>query len=158
MNIRFLTLPLFACLMIASILIAAQLPGHVAAQGSPLPGPASPLPGPTHPDREPASNVADGNKYVVLPYAMGGGDLALRLQTHQVGVGWWNACGELAVTLTVDGNADIPAGAQEISIPRDIPGRFQLPGWTKTMRPNGEWVLRRTTATCTCTDGQPICQ
>ena len=158
MNTRFLTLPLFACLMIASILIAAQLPGHVAAQGSPLPGPISPLPRPTHPDSEAAANIAAGNNFITLPSPMEGSNLGLRLKTHQIGVGWWNACAKLAIALSFDGYADIPADAQEISIPCDIPGTFNLPGWKKTMKPNGEWVLRLTTATCSCTDGQPICR
>ncbi len=158
MNTRFLTLPLFACLMLASILLAAQLPGRVAAQDSPLPGPVSPLPRPTHPDSESAANIAAGNSYVILPSPLEVGNLGLRLKTHQVGVGWWNACRKLVVALTVNGQVDIPADAQEISIPMDIPGTFNLPGWKKTRSPYGEWVLRRTPATCTCTDGQSICR
>ncbi len=159
MNTRFLILPLFVCLLAASFLVAAQLPGHVAAQASPLPGPESPLPGPTNPDREPVSVNAEANSFVTLPFGIVGSSLALRIQTRQVGVGWWDACGKLHVELSRNGYADIPAGAQEISIPRDVPGKFDLEGWKKTQNPStGEWVLRRTTATCTCTDGQPVCQ
>lgn len=158
MKTRFLVLPVLAILLAASFLIAAQLPGHAAAQASPLPGPASPLPHPDSKGDNQVANIAEGNSYVVLPFTMGGGNLALRLQTHQIGVGWWNACGKLAVTLSVNGYADIPAGAQEISIPHDILGRFNVPGWKKAMRPDGEWVLRRTTATCPCTDSEPVCR
>lgn len=158
MKTRFLVLPVFAVLLVASFLIAAQLPSHVAAQASPLPGPASPLPGPTHPDDEPAAINAEGNRYVLMPYGIGVGSLALRIQTRQIGVGWWDACGKLHVELNRNGYADIPAGAQEISIPHDVLGKFDLEGWKKTQNPGGEWVLRRTTPTCTCTDGQAICQ
>lgn len=159
MNTRFLILPLFVCLLAASFLVAAQLPSHVAAQDSPLPGPESPLPGPTHPDDKPAAINVVGNSYVILPYVPGGGNLALRIRTHQIGVGWWDACGKLHVELNRNGYADIPAGAQEISIPGDVVGGFDLEGWKKTQNPStGEWVLRRTTPTCTCTNDQPVCQ
>jgi hypothetical protein len=155
MKSRFLVLPLFACLMVASFLIAAQLPDRVAALASPLPGPESPLPKPDGSDNWAAIN-AEGNTYVTLLGA--GSDLALRFHTHQVGVGWWDACGKLHVELSRNGYADIPAGAQEVSIPSDALGKFDLEGWKKTQNPSGEWVLRRTTATCTCTGGQAICR
>lgn len=158
MKTRFLLVPLFVCLLAASFLVAAQLPGHVAAQASPLPGPASPLPGPAHQDDEPAAINAEGNSYVLMPYGIGGGSLALRIRTRQIGVGWWDACGNLHVELNKNGYADIPAVAQEISIPHDVLGKFDLEGWKKTQNSSGEWVLRRTTPTCTCTGGQAVCQ
>lgn len=158
MKARFLVLPVLAILMVASFLFAGQLPSQAAAQGSPLPGPISPVPGPTHGDREPVSLNSEANSYVTLPSVMGGGNLALRIQTRQIGVGWWDACGKLHVELSRNGYADIPAGAQEISIPGDVLGKFDLEGWKKTLKPSGEWVLRRTTSTCTCTDGQAICK
>ena len=152
MSTRFRILPLLAILLMASFLIAAQLPGHAAALASPLPGPVSPL-HPPHPDSgpdDPPSINAIANSYVLMPNAVEAANLALRLQTHQIGVGWWDACGKLHVELSRNGYADIPAAAQEVSIPFDIIGKFELEGWKKTMRPNGEWVLRRITATDTC--------
>ena len=159
MKARFRILPILAILIVASFLFAVQLPGHAAALASPLPGPISPLPHPDSGPDDPLPANAEGNRFVLMPYgAVQAANLALIFQTRQIGVGWWDACGKLHVELSINGYAKIPAGAQEISIPRDALGHFDLEGWKKTMRPDGEWVLRRTTGTCTCTNGVPICQ
>lgn len=66
------------------------------------------------------------------------------IKTHQVGVGWWDADGQLHVELQVNGLVKIPASATMISIPRDAAGVLAPPGWKKMMRPeNGEWVIVR---------------
>lgn len=66
------------------------------------------------------------------------------IKTHQVGVGWWDADGQLHVELQSNGLAKIPASAVMISIPRDAAGVLAPPGWKKMMRPeNGEWVIVR---------------
>lgn len=68
------------------------------------------------------------------------------IKTHQVGVGWWDANGQLHVELQSNGLAKIPAGAVMISIPWDAAGVLAPPGWKKMMRPeNGEWVIVRIT-------------
>jgi hypothetical protein len=70
----------------------------------------------------------------------------LWLKTHQIGVGWWDANGQLHVVLQVNGLVKIPQSAIMISIPRDAAGILAPPGWKKMMRPeNGEWVIVRIT-------------
>lgn len=66
------------------------------------------------------------------------------IKTHQVGVGWWDADGQLHIELQAHGIAKIPAGAVMISIPWDAAGVLAPPGWQKMKRPeNGEWVIVR---------------
>lgn len=65
------------------------------------------------------------------------------IKTHQVGVGWWDAAGQLHVELQTNGLVKIPASAMMISIPRDAAGVLAPPGWQKMMRPDGEWVIVR---------------
>jgi len=67
------------------------------------------------------------------------------IKTHQVGVGWWDADGQLHIELQVNGIVKIPlANAVMISIPRNAAGVLAPPGWKKMMRPeNGEWVIVR---------------
>ena len=67
-------------------------------------------------------------------------------------MGWWDACGRLILAPNLGGFADIPAEAVEISIPGDVTGRFSLADWTKTQRPDGEWVLLRNQNTLICVE------
>jgi hypothetical protein len=69
------------------------------------------------------------------------------IHTRQVGVGWWDADGNLHIELNSNGVVKIPLEhAVMISIPGDAAGIPVPPGWRKIMRPeNGEWVIVRAT-------------
>jgi hypothetical protein len=90
---------------------------------------------------------------VEIPPADLAGKIVLRFRTQQVNVGWWDACGNLILAPAVGGYADIPVEAMEISIPGDATGQFNLAGWTKSKRADGEWVLRRGHSALTCDAG-----
>lgn len=69
---------------------------------------------------------------------------AMRIITHQNGVGWWDAKGQLHIAPEINGIVEIPLQAVMISIPGDAAGVPTPPGWRKMMRPeNGEWVIVR---------------
>ncbi|MEZ4866632.1 MAG: hypothetical protein R3C14_35260 [Caldilineaceae bacterium] len=65
------------------------------------------------------------------------------IRTRQVGLGWWDAEGNLHIELQHDGVVKIPLDkAVMISIPGDAAGIPIPAGWRKTMRPeNGEYVI-----------------
>ncbi|MFZ4850529.1 MAG: hypothetical protein ACOYL7_15500 [Caldilinea sp.] len=164
---------LFGLLALTLLLCVAWMaemrlpPSALAApQESPLPEPESPLPEPESPLPSPepgpvngpagesasdsSNRIFPGNAAVELSPPGTGGKIAIRFKTQQTTVGWWDACGQLVLAPNLGGYADIPAGAAEISIPGDVTGKFSLVDWTKTKRPNGEWVLQRTVApSCT---------
>lgn len=157
---------LFGLLALTLLLCVAWMaevrlpPSALAApQESPLPEPESPLPSPEPgpADGSAGESASDssnrtfpGNAAVELSPPGTGGKIAIRFKTQQTSVGWWDACGQLVLAPNLGGYADIPAGAAEISIPGDVTGKFSLVDWTKTKRPNGEWVLQRTvTPICT---------
>ncbi|MFM7172758.1 MAG: hypothetical protein ACKO4U_06955 [Caldilinea sp.] len=132
-----------------------RLPSSLLAapQESPLPEPESPLPSPEPPGpidgpaggsaSDSSGRIFTGNAAVELSPPGTAGTIAIRFKTQQPSVGWWDACGQLVLAPNLGGYADIPAGAAEISIPGDVTGQFSLVDWTKTKRPNGEWVLQR---------------
>ncbi|MEI2736235.1 MAG: hypothetical protein V9G24_16545 [Rhodoblastus sp.] len=64
------------------------------------------------------------------------------IKTHQVGVGWWDADGQLHIELQVNGIVKIPlANAVMIARPRNAAGVL-APLVEEMMRPeNGEWVM-----------------
>ena len=166
-NYRLGLIALFAVLFSVTWMAAVNQPQMAAAapHESPLPPPESPLPPPESPlpvpspdssegdtgDTAPSvGSTSTGNPAVEIPPADLAGKIVLRFRTQQVNVGWWDACGNLILAPTVGGYADIPVEAMEISIPGDATGQFNLAGWTKSKRADGEWVLRRSHSAPTC--------
>ncbi|MCX6042206.1 MAG: hypothetical protein NTV69_13800 [Caldilinea sp.] len=154
----------FTLLLFVAWMAEVRLPPSAlaATQESPLPEPESPLPSPEPPgpvDEPSEESAADslgriftGNAAVELSPPGTAGKIAIRFRTQQSSVGWWDACGRLVLAPNLGGYADIPAGAAEISIPGDVTGQFSLVEWSKTKRPNGEWVLQRNFPH-SCTEG-----
>lgn len=78
-----------------------------------------------------------GNAYVQV-----GPGMAMRFKTAQPYGAWWDAGGNLTVVPAVNGTITIPSGAVMVSIPGDILGNFDLPGWIKGQHvETGEYVL-----------------
>jgi len=159
-NYRLGLIALFAVLFSVTWMAAVNQPqmAAAAANESPLPPPESPLPVPSPDSSEgdtgdtapSVGSTSTGNPAVEIPPADLAGKIVLRFRTQQVNVGWWDACGRLILAPASGGYADIPADAAEISIPADVTGQFNLAGWTKSKRADGEWVLRRSHSAPTC--------
>lgn len=161
-NYRLGLIAVFAVVFSWTWMVAANQPQMAVAapNESPLPSPESPLPlVPEQPSAESGGATGDtaavgstftGNAAVEIPPSGSAGKIALRFRTQQVNVGWWDACGRLILAPASGGYADIPADAAEISIPADVTGQFNLAGWTKSKRADGEWVLRRSHSAPTC--------
>ena len=127
-------------------LFASSAPYALQFMNSPI-SPLNPHPGSGSDDDE--NNGNDGLAPIAWrgPVASGvvwvpqAASTQMWIKTHQVGVGWWDAAGQLHVELQTNGLVKIPAGAVMISIPRDAAGVLAPPGWQKMMRPDGEWVI-----------------
>jgi len=79
------------------------------------------------------------NEHVML-----GPGMAMRFVTTQPYGGWWDASGNLNVVSNVNGTLTIPSSAVIVSVPGDILGNFDLPGWVKgRITDTGEFALGR---------------
>lgn len=68
--------------------------------------------------------------------------ITMRFVTAQPYGAWWGADGKLQVVKNLNGTITIPSGAVLVSIPGDILGNFDLPGWVKGKKiDTGEYVL-----------------
>ena len=80
-----------------------------------------------------------GNAHVML-----GPGMAMRFVTTQPYGGWWDASGNLSVVSNVNGTLTIPSSAVIVSVPGEILGNFDLPGWVKgRITDTGEFALGR---------------
>lgn len=150
---KFVLIVLLALSLIATTVLSlfahpAQLPAQHTSRL--MDSPISPLPTQTGSDPSDSSGDSDpfqrpgpiASGVVWVPQADSN---QMWIKTHQIGVGWWDADGQLHIALQVNGMVKIPLEtAVMISIPRDAAGVLAPPGWQKMMRPeNGEWVIVR---------------
>lgn len=118
--------------------LAAQRAAHSTVS------PLSPLPAPSDSDSDnPDPWLQDGPVASGVVWQPQATLDQMWIKTHQVGVGWWDAAGQLHIALQVNGVVKIPLpDAVMISIPWDAAGVLAPPGWQKFKRPeNGEWVI-----------------
>lgn len=74
-----------------------------------------------------------------------GSGYALRFNTKQPLVAWWDANDVLHLAKLVNGTVTIPSSAVMAAVPGDILGRFAIPGWIKGQRTDTkEYVLGST--------------
>lgn len=133
-------------LFLVGLSLIATIALSPSAESAPLrsqppTSPISPLPDESGSNGSKSSESDEVSSEAVWAPQAGGKELWIK--TRQVGVGWWDAEGNLHIELNFNGIVKIPLeNAVMISIPGDAAGVPVPPGWRKVQRPeNGEWVI-----------------